>query len=50
MQWSLKQIEAILKMFGFHSALIGFEPVNEPWDKTPKNVLFDFYRKARKIV
>jgi len=28
-------MEAILKIFGSHSALIGFEPVNEPWDKTP---------------
>ena len=43
-------MEAILKMFGSHSALLGFEPVNEPWDKTPQNVLFDFYRKVRKMV
>jgi len=28
-------MEAILKKFGSHSALIGFTPVNEPWANTP---------------
>jgi hypothetical protein len=42
-KWSLDQAEALLKKWGSHSALIGFEPVNEPF-KTNKVVLKDFYR------
>ena len=43
-------MEAILKRFGSHSAIIGFEPVNEPWANSPLEVLYDFYRAVRKLV
>lgn len=43
-------MQAILKKFGSHSAIVGFEPVNKPWEKTPLPILFDFYRKVRKMV
>ena len=43
-------MEAILKRFGSHSAVIGFEPVNEPWANSPLEVLYDFYREVRSMV
>lgn len=49
LKWTLDQAEGILKRWGSHSALIGFEPINEPF-KTNKVVLKDFYRQARKLV
>ena len=49
-KWSLDQVEAMLQRWGSHSALIAFEPVNEPGDETNLNVLKNFYREARKMV
>jgi aryl-phospho-beta-D-glucosidase BglC (GH1 family) len=46
----LNQVEALLKRFGAHSAVIGFEPVNEPWWNSDINILKDFYRSVRKMV
>ena len=43
-------MEALLKKFGSHPALIGFEPVNEPWLTNDIVLLSDFYRKVRKLV
>ena len=40
-------MEALLKIFGSHSAIVGFTPVNEPWANTPIEVLKDFYREVR---
>lgn len=40
----------MLKRFGSHSAVIGYEPVNEPWWNTDLKVLSDFYREVRKLV
>jgi len=30
-QWSIQQMEALLKRYDSHPALVGFEPVNEPY-------------------
>ena len=35
MKWSLDQMEGMLQRWGSHSAVIGFEPVNEPDGATP---------------
>ena len=49
-QWSLQQTEALLERFGSHPAVMGFEPVNEPWLTNDINLLADFYRECRKLV
>ena len=36
--------------WGSHPALIGFSPVNEPWQNTPFDWLKDYYRNVRDIV
>lgn len=48
-KWSLDQAEALLKRFGNHSAVIGYEPVNEP-DHLAGPMLKEFYREVRKLV
>lgn len=40
----------LLQRWGNHSAFAAYEPVNEPWWATPKEPLFDFYRKVRALV
>lgn len=49
MKWSIDQAEALLKRFGNHSAVIGYEPVNEPSHLTSV-ALKEFYREVRKLV
>jgi len=49
LQFSLNQVEAILWKFGAHSAVFGFEPVNEPLNQNG-DLLFEFYRQSRKLV
>lgn len=39
----------MLKRWGSHPAFGAFEPVNEPWEKSNMDILFDFYRKTRKL-
>lgn len=48
--WSLNVTENLLIRWGNHSAFYGFEPVNEPWEHTPLQVLKDFYREVRSQV
>jgi len=36
-----------VKRWGKHKAVYGIEPVNEPWEYTPLDVLKNFYRKVR---
>jgi len=43
-------MEAILQRWGSHSALIGFEPVNEPAGVGNLVVLKAFYREVLKLV
>ena len=50
MKWSVDQMEAMLQRWGSHSALIAFEPVNEPGDQTNLTVLKHFYREVRRMV
>lgn len=49
-QWSIAQSEAILKRFGSHPSVIGYEPINEPWLTNDITLLADFYREVRKLV
>lgn len=49
-KWSLDQMEAMLQRWGSHSALIGFEPVNEPDWNTNAVILKDYYREVRRLV
>jgi hypothetical protein len=48
--WTMHHSELLLQKYGTHSALGGFQPVNEPWWNTPLPVLKDMYRKVRKLV
>lgn len=50
MKFTLHQVKALLTRFGSHSAVIGFEPVNEPWWNSEITILKDFYRSVRKMV
>lgn len=47
---SINEASALLETFGNHSALIGYEPVNEPWWNTDLAALSAFYRDVRKLV
>jgi len=49
-KWSMDQMEAMLARWGAHSAVIGFEPINEPGGSTPLDYLKDYYRRVRKLV
>lgn len=40
----------LLKKWGSHSAFGALEPVNEPWQNTPLDVLMPFYRLVKKLV
>lgn len=47
---SLRCVEAIVKRYANHPAILGLQPVNEPWELTPIKVLKDFYWKSYKRV
>ena len=47
---SLKVIENLVDRYAGHPALLGIEPVNEPWDLTPIDWLKKFYWDAYLIV
>ncbi len=43
-------VKGLLDEWGFHPALIGIEPVNEPWWSSDFDVLKAFYRDVRKLM
>lgn len=47
---SLDVIEGIVDRYAGHPAVLGVEPVNEPWELTPLNLLKKFYWDAYLIV
>lgn len=47
---SLEVIETIVDMYSGHPAVLGLEPVNEPWQFTPMEELKQFYWDAYLIV
>ncbi|KAL7547022.1 hypothetical protein ACHAWF_010338 [Thalassiosira exigua] len=47
---SLKVIEGLVERYGGHPAVLGVEPVNEPWELTPLHLLKRFYWDAYLIV
>lgn len=47
---SLKVIENIVEMYAGHPAVLGIEPVNEPWELSPMAELKKFYWDAYLIV
>jgi Cellulase (glycosyl hydrolase family 5) len=47
---SLKVIRRIVHMYGGHPAVLGLEPLNEPWQYTPINELKRFYWQGYLIV
>jgi glucan 1,3-beta-glucosidase len=49
-QHSLDVIENIVKMYSSHPAVLGLEPVNEPWEKTPIKELKRFYWEGYLLV
>ena len=48
--WGLMVHEHLLQKFGAHSAFYAFEPINEPQTNPIVEVLFEFYRRSRKLV
>ena len=49
-QHSLNVIQIIVDLYKDHHAVLGIEPVNEPWQFTPINVLKDYYWEGYLIV
>ncbi|KAE9326343.1 hypothetical protein PF008_g16667 [Phytophthora fragariae] len=47
---SLATVAAIVDRYADHPAIIGLEPVNEPWELTPIDLLKDYYWKSYKRV
>jgi len=47
---SLEVITEIARSYGGHPAVLGLQPVNEPWEKTPIDVLKKFYWDGYLIV
>ncbi|KAG6611681.1 putative glucan 1,3-beta-glucosidase [Phytophthora cinnamomi] len=47
---SIVAVEAIINRYKGHKAIIGLEPVNEPWELTPIEVLKEYYWKSYKRV
>lgn len=47
---SLRVIQKIVDEYGGHPAVLGLEPVNEPWEKTPIEHLKRFYWEGYLIV
>jgi len=50
LQFSLDRVEELMQVYGDHPALYAFEPVNEPWQYSPLDMMFEYYRKSRDIV
>ncbi|DAZ97649.1 TPA: hypothetical protein N0F65_003967 [Lagenidium giganteum] len=47
---SLAAVTAIVERYASHPAILGLQPVNEPWELTPIKVLKDYYWKSYKRV
>jgi glucan 1,3-beta-glucosidase len=47
---SIKVVKEIVGRYHDHPAVLGLEPVNEPWELTPLNLLKQFYWDAYLIV
>ncbi|CAH0481659.1 unnamed protein product [Peronospora belbahrii] len=47
---SLHTVAAIVNRYANHPAIIGLEPVNEPWELTPIDLLKEYYWKSYKRV
>ena len=47
---SLHVVKEIVDRYYDHPAVLGIEPVNEPWELTPINLLKKFYWDAYLIV
>ncbi|KAJ0398726.1 hypothetical protein ATCC90586_008653 [Pythium insidiosum] len=47
---SLTAVEEIVKRYASHPAVLGLQPVNEPWELTPIKVLKTYYWKSYKRV
>lgn len=47
---SLRVVESIVEKYKLNPTVIGIEPVNEPWEKTPIEVLKKFYWYSYHIV
>ncbi|KAH7470921.1 hypothetical protein KRP22_003203 [Phytophthora ramorum] len=47
---SIVAVEAIINRYKGNKAIIGLEPVNEPWELTPIEVLKEYYWKSYKRV
>lgn len=47
---SLTTVALIVDRYADHPAIIGLEPVNEPWELTPIDLLKDYYWKSYKRV
>ena len=49
-KWAEDMTTDLVNKWGKHKAVYGIEPINEPWEFTPLDVLKDFYRKTRRII
>ena len=49
-QHALDTIEVIVDMYKDNPAVLGLEPVNEPWQYTPLDILKNFYWEGYLIV
>ncbi|KAK1934508.1 Glucan 1 [Phytophthora citrophthora] len=47
---SLHTVVAVVDRYAEHPAIIGLEPVNEPWELTPIDMLKDYYWRSYKRV
>lgn len=47
---SLRAVENIIERYKAHPAVLGLQPVNEPWELTPIQILKDYYWKSYKRV
>jgi glucan 1,3-beta-glucosidase len=50
LQQSLTAVTKIVERYKNHPAILGLQPVNEPWELTPIQVLKEFYWKSYKRV
>ncbi|CAK4629010.1 unnamed protein product [Aphanomyces euteiches] len=47
---SLEAVSRIVKRYASHPAVLGLQPVNEPWELTPIDVLKNFYWESYKRI
>jgi len=49
-EWALDNVSKLLDRWGHHPAVYALEPVNEPWEYTPRDTLMQFYRDVRNLI